>query len=100
MPCTRMHCEVRCDRYARPDRRQTAANATATDRTEGLRTLRIPAVVIHGDSDPLVHPLRGRATAEAIPGATLVMVPGMGHDLPEGAWPTIADAIVANATRA
>ncbi|AGZ40871.1 alpha/beta fold hydrolase [Actinoplanes friuliensis] len=51
------------------------------------------------DSDPLVHPLRGRATAEAIPGATLVMVPGMGHDLPEGAWPTIADAIVANAAR-
>ena len=77
--------------------RQLAADATAADRTEGLRTLRMPAVVIHGDSDPLVGPSGGRATAEAIPGARLLMIPGMGHDLPEGAWHLIADAIAANA---
>jgi pimeloyl-ACP methyl ester carboxylesterase len=77
--------------------RQLAADATAADRTEGLRTLRMPAVVIHGDSDPLVGPSGGRATAEAIPGARLLMIPGMGHDLPEAAWHLIADAIAANA---
>ena len=77
--------------------RQLAADATAADRTDGLRTLRMPAVVIHGDSDPLVGPSGGRATAEAIPGARLLMIPGMGHDLPEEAWHLIADAIAGNA---
>lgn len=79
--------------------RQAAANVTAPDRTEGLGALRMPAVVIHGDSDRLVDPLLGRATADAIPGADLLIVPGMGHDLPEGAWKVIVDAIVSNATR-
>jgi pimeloyl-ACP methyl ester carboxylesterase len=38
--------------------------------------------------------------ARAIPGAKLVEIEGMGHDLPRGAWPRIIDAIVANAARA
>jgi pimeloyl-ACP methyl ester carboxylesterase len=80
--------------------RQIAANAIAPDRTGALRTLKLPAVVIHGDSDPLVDVSGGRATAAAIPGAELLVIPGMGHDLPEAEWSRIADAIAANAARA
>jgi pimeloyl-ACP methyl ester carboxylesterase len=60
----------------------------------------VPTVVIHGEVDQLVDPSGGRATAAAVPGAELVMVPGMGHDLPTGAWPQIVDAIVRTAKRA
>jgi pimeloyl-ACP methyl ester carboxylesterase len=42
----------------------------------------VPTLVIHGESDPLVDPSGGTATATAIPGAKLWLVPGMGHDLP------------------
>jgi pimeloyl-ACP methyl ester carboxylesterase len=80
--------------------RQIAANAIAPDRTDALRTLKVPTVVIHGDSDPLVDVSGGRATAAAIPGAELLVIPGMGHDLPEAEWSRIADAIAANAARA
>jgi pimeloyl-ACP methyl ester carboxylesterase len=80
--------------------RQIAANAIAPDRTDALRTLKLPAVVIHGDSDPLVDVSGGRATAAAIPGAELLVIPGMGHDLPEAEWSRIAEAIAANAARA
>jgi pimeloyl-ACP methyl ester carboxylesterase len=80
--------------------RQLAAVIASGDRTELLRGITAPTVVIHGDADPLVQPSGGRATAEAIPGARLVMIPGMGHDLPRGAWPRIIDAIAENAARA
>jgi pimeloyl-ACP methyl ester carboxylesterase len=80
--------------------RQIAANAIAPDRTDALRTLKVPTVIIHGDSDPLVDVSGGRATAAAIPGAELLVIPGMGHDLPEAEWSRIADAIAANAARA
>lgn len=73
--------------------RQAAAVARAGDRTHGLRRLRVPALVLHGDADPLVDVSGGRATAEAIPDAELVVIKGMGHDLPPGAWALIADAI-------
>ncbi|ONI74075.1 hypothetical protein BWI15_11935 [Kribbella sp. ALI-6-A] len=63
--------------------RHIAANALAADRTDALRTLKIPTVVIHGDSDPLVDVSGGRATADAVAGAELVVIPGMGHELPE-----------------
>jgi pimeloyl-ACP methyl ester carboxylesterase len=56
--------------------------------------------VIHGSEDKLVRPSGGRATAKAIPGARLVMIDGMGHGLPRGAWPTIIGAITATADRA
>ena len=62
--------------------------------------MRIPAVVIHGAADPLIDVSGGEATARAIPGARLVVIPGMGHDVPQPAWPTIIDAIVDNARRA
>jgi pimeloyl-ACP methyl ester carboxylesterase len=56
--------------------------APRQDRTEGLQSLRIPALVIHGAEDPLIAPIGGEATAAAIPGAELWIIPGMGHDLP------------------
>jgi pimeloyl-ACP methyl ester carboxylesterase len=80
--------------------RQAAALLTQRDRTADLARLRVPALVVHGDGDPLVDLSGGQATARAIPGARLVVVPGMGHDLPEPVWPAIIDAIVGNALRA
>ena len=80
--------------------RQLAAIIAAGDRTSGLRTVSVPTVVIHGTKDPLVSPSGGRATAKAIPGARLVLIEGMGHDLPRGAWPRMLDAIEENAARA
>ena len=80
--------------------RQMAAIVTAPDRTSALAGVRVPTAVIHGDSDPLVNVSGGRATAKAIPGARLVVVPGMGHDLPPAVWPQVIDAIVSTARAA
>ena len=73
--------------------RQLAAILASGDRTERLRGIVAPTLVIHGDSDPLITPSGGRATAAAIPGARLMLVPGMGHGLPERLWPPLLDAI-------
>jgi pimeloyl-ACP methyl ester carboxylesterase len=81
-------------------RRQHRAVRAAGDRTDALRQVRVPTVVVHGTADPMCHPSGGRATAEAVPGARLVLVPGMGHDLPRGAWPQLVRAVVDNARRA
>ena len=87
-----------------PDRsasgRQLGAILKSGNRTKLLRRIRVPTVVIHGTADKLVRPSGGRATARAIPGAHLVRIEGMGHDLPRGAWSQIIDAIVWNAGRA
>jgi pimeloyl-ACP methyl ester carboxylesterase len=79
---------------------QLAAVLTAHDRTSRLRELRVPTTVIHGGADPLVNPSGGRATAAAIPGARLMILPGMGHDLPPALWPQIIDSISHNAAAA
>lgn len=73
--------------------RQLAAIMKSGNRTPLLRKITAPTLVIHGDRDRMVHPTGGAATARAIPGARRETVPGMGHDLPEGAWPTILDLI-------
>ena len=80
--------------------RQLAAIIASGDRTERLRSIKAPTVVIHGTKDRLVKRSGGKATAKAIPGARLVEIEGMGHDLPRGAWPQMIDAIVENAARA
>lgn len=80
--------------------RQLAAILTATDRTEALHAITVPTTVIHGEADPLVDVSGGKATAAAIPGADLVLIPGMGHDLPTGAWPQVIEPIVRTAKRA
>jgi pimeloyl-ACP methyl ester carboxylesterase len=76
--------------------RQAVAILTQPDRTEPLGRLTCPTLVIHGDSDPLVDPSGGRATAEAIPGSELWVVPGMGHDLPEALFGELAERIAAH----
>ena len=53
----------------------------------------MPTVVIHGLADKLMRPSGGRAIARAIPGARLVLLPGMGHDLPEELWDRIVDEL-------
>jgi pimeloyl-ACP methyl ester carboxylesterase len=80
--------------------RQLAAIMADRDRTPRLRTVRIPALVVHGAQDPLVHVSGGRATARAIPGADLDVVPGMGHDLPRAVWPRVVTGITRIADRA
>ena len=73
--------------------RQLVAVLASGDRTGRLRRLRMPTLVIHGADDPLVDVSGGRATAAAIPGAELVVLDGMGHDLPRELWPALADRI-------
>jgi len=80
--------------------RQFQAILSAPDRTAALGALRVPVVVIHGTDDPLIDVSGGEATARAIPGARLVLIPGMGHDLPDEAWDRLISAIGANAARA
>jgi pimeloyl-ACP methyl ester carboxylesterase len=80
--------------------RQMAAIVTAPDRTPLLSELRAPTTVIHGDSDPLVNISGGRATAKAVRDARMVVLEGMGHDLPRELWPQIIGAIAQNAERA
>jgi pimeloyl-ACP methyl ester carboxylesterase len=81
-------------------RRQLRAVRTAGDRTAALARVAVPTVVVHGTADRMCAPSGGRATAAAVPGARLVLVPGMGHDLPRGAWPVLVRAVVDNAGRA
>jgi pimeloyl-ACP methyl ester carboxylesterase len=77
------------------DRRQRAAVIASGDRRKALAGVRVPALVLHGEEDPVIRPNGGRATAAAIPGAKLVTYPGMGHDLPRALWPSIIDEISA-----
>jgi pimeloyl-ACP methyl ester carboxylesterase len=78
--------------------RQLAAIVHSGDRTAQLRAVTAPTLVIHGDRDRMVHRTGGAATVAAIPGARLAAVPGMGHDLPRDAWPTLIDLIVNHAS--
>ena len=80
--------------------RQVLAVVSQPDRTPQLRRLDVATVVVHGLADRMVHVSGGRATAEAIPGAELVLIPGMGHDLPPELDDVICDAIERNIRRA
>jgi pimeloyl-ACP methyl ester carboxylesterase len=79
--------------------RQLAAIVAAPDRTAELSGIRVPTTVIHGTADPLIHVSGGKATARAIPGSELVLIPGMGHDMPRELWPVLLDAIERTARR-
>ena len=80
--------------------RQLAAILTTPDRTADLGAVDVPTLVIHGEHDSLVDVSGGRATAAAIPGAELLVVDGMGHDLPRAIWPELTDRIAALVERA
>jgi pimeloyl-ACP methyl ester carboxylesterase len=74
--------------------RQLVAILTQGNRVPALSSIKVPALVIHGTSDPLVSVEGGKETARAIPGAELMLIEGMGHDLPHGGeWPRIVEAI-------
>jgi pimeloyl-ACP methyl ester carboxylesterase len=77
--------------------RQLAAILASGNRSRDLRRIKAPTLVVHGSADKLVRPSGGRATAKAIPGARLLTVEGMGHDLPRAFWPRIIDAIAEHA---
>ncbi|MFZ6004865.1 MAG: alpha/beta fold hydrolase [Actinomycetota bacterium] len=79
--------------------RHLLAIAASGSRAEGLGALDVPALVIHGDRDPLVTPSGGQRTAELIPGAELLTLEGMGHDLPPAYIGPIVEAVTALATR-
>src|ERR1022692_1620228 len=69
------------------------ASVASGDRTERLRHLEVPTLVIHGLADRMCDVSGGRATAEAIPGAELVLIEGMGHNLPPGLRSQLAERI-------
>ncbi len=78
-------------------RRQMFAVSTAASRTEALRAVTVPTLVIHGDQDKLVDPSGGRRTAEAVPGARFELVAGLGHDYPPAFWDTFVDLVADHA---
>lgn len=80
--------------------RQFAAIQAHGDRRERLASVRAPTLVIHGLDDPLVPVEGGRDTAASIPGAELLEIPGMGHDLPPGLIETLAEAIAGHTGKA
>jgi pimeloyl-ACP methyl ester carboxylesterase len=80
--------------------RQLAGIMASGDRTSAICNITVPTLVIHGEEDPLIVVSGGEGTAASIPGAKLVKIPGMGHDLPPALWPRFVDEIVANAERA
>lgn len=80
--------------------RQLAAIYASGDRTALLPGVRVPMLVIHGLDDTLIDPSGGRRTAELVPGATLLEVEDMGHDMPVPLWPTLIDALIEHTERA
>jgi pimeloyl-ACP methyl ester carboxylesterase len=73
--------------------RQLLAIWASGARTEGLKQLNIPTLVIHGRQDPLIQLDGGERTAALIPGAQLLIFDDMGHDMPKPLWPALADAM-------
>lgn len=80
--------------------RQLVAILASDNRVQALRALRLPALVVHGRDDPLIPLAAGEDTAAAIPGAELLVIDGMGHDMPRPLWPRLIDAITAVTARA
>lgn len=99
---------ITADAYAAYDRcwdpegraRQAMAIGASPSRVDALGRLTVPTLVIHGDADRLVPLEAGRATAEAIPGARLEIVEGMGHDYPPEHWDRIVELVTAHASAA
>jgi pimeloyl-ACP methyl ester carboxylesterase len=80
--------------------RQNTAILANGDRRPSLSSIKVPTLVIHGADDPLIPVEGGKDTARVIPGARLLIINGMGHDMPKGVWVEIADAISKHAVQA
>jgi pimeloyl-ACP methyl ester carboxylesterase len=80
--------------------RHSVAIMVAGSRAQALKSVTVPTLVIHGSEDPLLPVEQGRATAEAVPGAELLIIEGMGHDFPAEVWPLLVDAIAQHTNKA
>jgi pimeloyl-ACP methyl ester carboxylesterase len=92
---TREHLEQSYGRSYYPPgiARHGVAGAVNSDRTQGLKSVSAPTLVIHGSEDPLFPVEQGKAIAAAVPGAKLLIIEGMGHAFPPEVWPLLVDAI-------
>ena len=80
--------------------RQIMGITASGARPEALRNVRVPTLVMHGSADTLVDPSGGRRTAELIPGATFVLLDGMGHDYPTAYWDQWVELVTEHAAKA
>jgi pimeloyl-ACP methyl ester carboxylesterase len=80
--------------------RQIAAVLASGNRRPALASVKAPTLVVHGDADPLIPLEGGRDTAQAIPGAELLVIEGLGHELPPQVWPRFIDAISGHTEKA
>lgn len=80
--------------YPEGTQRQTLAVIADLDRADQLAGIRVPTLVVHGKADPLVPYACGEDTARRIPGAKMVGIDGMGHDLPPGVVDLLLQALL------
>ena len=80
--------------------RQSAAVLAHGYQRLSIASIKVPTLVIHGNKDPFMPIEGGKETAQLIPGAKLLIIDGMGHDMPQEAWPEIIDAISNHTMRA
>lgn len=100
-PRARTMAAIAYDRSFYPDGtpHQGLAIVASGSRTDALRMVDVPALVIHGNADPLVDVSGGHRTAEALPNAELLVIDGMGHDIPMLHWNQVIDAITTHAAK-
>lgn len=98
---TRAYFEAVYDRSPGPDGsvRQLAAVLLAPDREPDLARLGVPTLVLHGTDDKLIAPSGGHRLSDLIPGAELVQLEGMGHDLPPHFWAPVIESVTQLAIR-
>jgi len=72
---------------------QTAAITASGSRLDALEQISVPSLIIHGTEDPLLHPGHALKCAGKIPGARLLLLEGIGHELPVGIMPTLHEKI-------
>ncbi len=80
--------------------RQTCAILASPARDQALGAVKAPTVVIHGTADKLVTPSGGERTAACIPDAELLLIDGMGHDVPKALVDQVVGGVTANAAKA
>ena len=86
--------------YPAGNSRQLLASIASGDgRVDRLSEITAPTLIIHGRDDPLVDLACAEDVEKTVPGAEMLVIDGMGHDYPDDAVPTIADAILENSKR-
>lgn len=80
--------------------RQLLGVVSSPSRVAALGQVRVPTLVVHGDADPVIALSGGRQTAEAVPGAELMVLEGVGHEVPERVWAALASRLAELVARA